>query len=85
MDNSSQWRMAAAQHVFSIAPAQVKEHENPGPLSLPTVGPDAITLDRFWRRIAELTKRYHDSKDRWIGCHEIREWNKSNRKVGMHL
>ncbi|KAJ6539637.1 hypothetical protein B0H19DRAFT_1179937 [Mycena capillaripes] len=71
-------RMAAAQHVFSIIPQQSPLEERPF-LSQPVVIPNDVILDKFWRRVAGLTTRYHDRNNIWTGSPEIREWNKTNR------
>ncbi|KAJ7156491.1 hypothetical protein C8R43DRAFT_949358 [Mycena crocata] len=78
-----QWhrsRMAAAQNVFRVhshsRPA--KAVTNNAPLSIDA---DEIKLDRFWRRVAELTSRYYDADNRWIGGQEIKQWNSANRNA----
>ncbi|KAJ7137046.1 hypothetical protein C8R44DRAFT_768375 [Mycena epipterygia] len=74
-------RMAAAQTVFSICPAPLLVDPPPNSMSVPVVDPNEDILDRFWRRVAELTSRYHDTQKKWIGGKEIRQWNKLNRKA----
>ncbi|KAJ7932925.1 hypothetical protein B0H13DRAFT_1856536 [Mycena leptocephala] len=44
-----------------------------------TAGPSLSTIERFWKRVAEVTTRYHDSKHQWTGGEEIRLWNLGNR------
>ncbi|KAJ7481180.1 hypothetical protein B0H11DRAFT_2024572 [Mycena galericulata] len=66
--------MAAGQSVFSITPLDdciVPTR----PLSVPAVRPTKDTLVNFWRRVAELTTRYHDFNNNWVGGSEIRKWN----------
>jgi hypothetical protein len=58
-------------------PLDMAEHTT----SWPTVGPTSYTLERFWRRVAEITTRYHDSQRQWTGGEEIRLWNLRNRVV----
>ncbi len=48
----------------------------------PAADPNEETLDRFWRRVAELTTRYYDADHKWIHGNEIRAWNIANRQVG---
>ncbi|KAJ7119966.1 hypothetical protein C8R43DRAFT_960036 [Mycena crocata] len=74
-------RMAAAQHVFSSRTPQRFSATSRAAktLSVPYVKPDEITLDRFWRRVADLTTRYYDADSKWIGGEEIRRWNNENR------
>jgi hypothetical protein len=50
-------------------------------MSHPEVGPSDEVLDKFWKRVAELTTRYHDVHNKWIGGPEVQEWNKTNRTV----
>lgn len=38
-------------------------------------------VNKFWKRVAELTTRYHDVENKWIGCEEVKQWNRSNRTV----
>ncbi|KAJ7272959.1 hypothetical protein C8J57DRAFT_1316152 [Mycena rebaudengoi] len=51
------------------------------PMSVPTVEPLPFIVDRFWKRVAELTTRYHDHENKWIGGEEIRQWNQANRQA----
>ena len=80
-------RMAAAQHMFCVNPTvKINTEDNPGKtLSLPIVNPSDAILDKFWTRVAELTARYHDVNDNWIGCNEVREWNRTNRAVSLKI
>ncbi|KAJ7760743.1 hypothetical protein DFH07DRAFT_816590 [Mycena maculata] len=39
---------------------------------------DPEFVNRFWKRVAELTSRYHNVEHEWIGTAEVREWNKVN-------
>ncbi|KAJ7758177.1 hypothetical protein DFH07DRAFT_772644 [Mycena maculata] len=71
-------RMEAAQSTFGLEVAP------PLTTSSPVVGPSTDILDDFWRRVAEVTTRYHDADNKWIGGSEIRKWNKANRGVGDH-
>ncbi|KAJ7150853.1 hypothetical protein C8R43DRAFT_1005413 [Mycena crocata] len=79
-------RMAAAQSVFKItrpsthipcraAPKIAKKYTGP------RTEAEEIILDRFWRRVADLTTRYYDAEQKWIGGVEIRKWNKENRNA----
>lgn len=76
-------RMAAAQHVFCVNPTvKPKLQDNSGKaLSLPIVIPNDAILDKFWGRVAELTARYHNANDHWLGSDEVRQWNRANRTV----
>ncbi|KAJ7915336.1 hypothetical protein B0H13DRAFT_406385 [Mycena leptocephala] len=49
-------------------------------MSTPVVGPADHTLEMFWKRVAEVTMRYHDAQQRWIGGEEVKRWNDANRK-----
>ncbi|KAJ7016598.1 hypothetical protein C8F04DRAFT_1201833 [Mycena alexandri] len=69
-------RMAA---MFRKGKKQTCATSTPKRLSLPAVYPDEIIIDRFWRRVAGLTTRYHDIHQKWIGGEEIRLWNSTNR------
>ncbi|KAJ7616335.1 hypothetical protein DFH06DRAFT_1145605 [Mycena polygramma] len=51
-----------------------------GVLSLPYVGPSHGTLERFWRRVAEVTTRHHDDHREWVGGEDVRRWNESNKQ-----
>ncbi|KAJ7125024.1 hypothetical protein C8R44DRAFT_782076 [Mycena epipterygia] len=66
-------------------PSSDEDSDTPGPgrsvaaertvvTSTPEAGPN---LDRFWKRVAEVTSRYHDVGKRRIGGEEIREWNRN--------
>ncbi|KAJ7114868.1 hypothetical protein C8R44DRAFT_740225 [Mycena epipterygia] len=72
-------RMEEAQTVFSIVETSPQIQILPKTLTLPVVRPNNVILDRFWRRVAEVTTRYHDSDKKWIGGHEVRQWNELNR------
>ncbi|KAJ7499740.1 hypothetical protein FB451DRAFT_1206386, partial [Mycena latifolia] len=75
-------RLQAGQSVFSAFPTPSKPQDAPAPIdamTAPAVGPDEITIDQFWRRMAELTTRYHGDQQKWIGGSEIRKWNAENR------
>ncbi|KAJ7499750.1 hypothetical protein FB451DRAFT_1206417 [Mycena latifolia] len=75
-------RLQAGQPVFSAFPTAPRSQDAPAPIdamTAPAVGPDEITLDQFWRRVAELTTRYHGDQQKWIGGSEIRKWNAENR------
>ncbi|KAJ7288054.1 hypothetical protein C8J57DRAFT_1706567 [Mycena rebaudengoi] len=45
--------------------------------------PSPTTLRKFWKRVAEVTSRYHDDNGQWTGSDEIRKWNATNRQVGL--
>ncbi|KAJ6462339.1 hypothetical protein C8R47DRAFT_1080232 [Mycena vitilis] len=47
-------------------------------MSLPAVGPSCSTLEKFWKRVAEVTTRHHDPEHGWVGGEEIRMWNEAN-------
>ncbi|KAJ7165973.1 hypothetical protein C8R46DRAFT_1035284 [Mycena filopes] len=73
-------------HTVRMAPARaVLTSVNHGPsitsagLSLPSVYPTEEVINRFWRRVAELTTRYHDVQRKWIDGEEIRLWNSQNK------
>ncbi|KAJ6457542.1 hypothetical protein C8R47DRAFT_1081976 [Mycena vitilis] len=51
-----------------------------GVLSLPYVGPSHGTLERFWRRVAEVTTRHHDDRREWVGGEDVRRWNERNKQ-----
>ncbi|KAJ7499746.1 hypothetical protein FB451DRAFT_1549282 [Mycena latifolia] len=75
-------RLQAGQSVFSAFPTPSKPQDAPAPIdamTAPAVGPDEVTLDKFWRRVAELTTRYHGDRKKWIDGSEIRKWNAENR------
>lgn len=74
--------MAAAQSVFRVAAKAPPSRPGTTPSrAVPLSDDKAILLDRFWRRVADLTTRYYDTDQRWIGGLEIRQWNKANRNV----
>ncbi|KAJ6522283.1 hypothetical protein B0H19DRAFT_683094 [Mycena capillaripes] len=64
--------------VFSIHPP-VSPPVQAQALSEPNVQPHPDILERFWRRVSELTTRYHDKNKKWIDGQEIRKWNMENR------
>ncbi|KAJ6464206.1 hypothetical protein C8R47DRAFT_1079753 [Mycena vitilis] len=47
-------------------------------MSLPAVGPTGPTLERFWKKVAEVTTRYHDPELGWVGGEDVRRWNDTN-------
>ncbi|KAJ7137597.1 hypothetical protein C8R43DRAFT_955507 [Mycena crocata] len=51
------------------------------PMSHPEVRPSATTVDRFWKKVAELTTRYHDQNNRWKGTEELQQWNVRHKKA----
>ncbi|KAJ6507325.1 hypothetical protein C8R47DRAFT_1100937 [Mycena vitilis] len=53
---------------------------NEAQTSVPDVGPSEYTIERFWKRVAEVTTRYHDEHQRWRGGEEIARWNDMNQK-----
>ncbi|KAJ7448102.1 hypothetical protein FB451DRAFT_766054 [Mycena latifolia] len=73
-------RMKAAQNVFKAKPSTVcRTDPKSDTMTAPIVVPSEVILDNFWRRVAELTTRYHDVQNKWIGGSEIRQWNAENR------
>ncbi|KAJ7457196.1 hypothetical protein B0H11DRAFT_2063289 [Mycena galericulata] len=76
-------QIKASQNVFRLPPSSLsrpKASERPWPSSIEF--PDESTLDRFWRRVVQLTTRYHDAEKRWTtGGTELRDWNMANRKA----
>jgi hypothetical protein len=84
VQSSHTTRMAAAQTVFRVVPDTRRTDPKHGSrrLSVPAAHPNEETLDRFWRRVAELTTRYYDADHKWICGDEIRAWNSANRQVG---
>ncbi|KAJ7767248.1 hypothetical protein B0H16DRAFT_1521470 [Mycena metata] len=81
--------MASAVDSARMVPALPVLHRNDslsclfmptGYMSVPAVYPTETVLDRFWRRVAQLTTRYHDVEHKWIGGGEIREWNLINQE-----
>ncbi|KAJ7635506.1 hypothetical protein DFH06DRAFT_1336527 [Mycena polygramma] len=73
--------MAAAQGTFRVVPERPRPKKRKPVLSVPAVEPNEQILDRFWRKVAQMTTRYHDSEQKWISGGEIREWNTRNREV----
>lgn len=49
----------------------------------PCSAPDPELVNRFWKRVAELTSRYHDIQNNWTGVSELKEWNNKNRNVSQ--
>ncbi|KAJ7472776.1 hypothetical protein FB451DRAFT_302950 [Mycena latifolia] len=49
-------------------------------MSEPSVTPSPQMLERFRRRVTELTSRHHDSDNNCIGGEEIRVWNRTHRE-----
>ncbi|KAJ7611889.1 hypothetical protein DFH06DRAFT_1485049 [Mycena polygramma] len=81
-DTSHRARLAAAQTVFRVEPHTPPPSESfRTGLTVPDTEPTEEILDQFWRRVAELTTRYHDSQRKWICGDEIRMWNSENRKA----
>jgi len=75
--------MVAAQTVFRAVPLNYpppKAKEVPVQ-TVPAVDPKEDILDRFWRRVAQVTTRYHDVEHKWICGDEIRQWNLENRQA----
>lgn len=50
-------------------------------MSLPAVGPAYSTIERFWKKVAEVTTRHHDPQLGWVGGEDIRRWNEENTAV----
>ncbi|KAJ7660737.1 hypothetical protein DFH06DRAFT_1129795 [Mycena polygramma] len=48
-------------------------------MSVPDIRPNPDVVHKFWKRVAELTTRYHDANNNWVGGSEIRKWNNDNR------
>lgn len=65
----------------------ISEADAPDPISsgTNTENPSPEVLNRFWKRVAELTSRYHDVEKGWVGVDEVREWNRANRTVNTQL
>ncbi|KAJ7659614.1 hypothetical protein DFH06DRAFT_1402685 [Mycena polygramma] len=75
-------RLAAAQTVFRVVPATSAEKETDlTTVTTPAVHPSEEILDRFWRRVDELTTRYYDASHVWIVGTEIKAWNWENREA----
>jgi hypothetical protein len=55
--------------------------DDSGTTSSPEVGPSVDVMNKFWKRVAELTTRYHDNEGRWVGGREVKEWNNTHRTV----
>ncbi|KAJ7187202.1 hypothetical protein C8R46DRAFT_1207167 [Mycena filopes] len=74
-------RMAPARSILTSVNHQSNVSSNGSnlPATYPYIHPTEDLLDRFWRRVAQLTTRYHDVERKWIGGEEIRQWN------GLHL
>ncbi|KAJ6452020.1 hypothetical protein C8R47DRAFT_1229579 [Mycena vitilis] len=82
MDDSQPVRMVAAQSCYSVASYEALAVDQVGTEPTPAkLEPSALFLDKFWRRVAQLTTRYHDVDRKWIGGEEIRKWNTDNRKA----
>ncbi|CAK5277617.1 unnamed protein product [Mycena citricolor] len=52
--------------------------EDDGTMSSPAVTPSDEVKSRFWKRVAEITSRYHNVETGWTGTKEVRDWNHSN-------
>ncbi|KAF7326543.1 hypothetical protein MVEN_02607400 [Mycena venus] len=58
------------------------EGNNPkfGPtMSMPEVEPVPDVVNRFWKRVAEVTARYHGIERKWIGSEELKAWTETHR------
>ncbi|KAF7357885.1 hypothetical protein MVEN_00834700 [Mycena venus] len=52
---------------------------DPAPaMSLPEVEPHPDVVNRFWKRVAEVTARYHGIEKKWMGGDELREWTQTH-------
>ncbi|KAJ7027193.1 hypothetical protein C8F04DRAFT_1189856 [Mycena alexandri] len=71
-------RMATALSVINCDVPITCTTPPTGVLSVPAVYPTEPILDSFWRRVAQLTTRYHDVEHKWIAGDEIRLWNSYN-------
>ncbi|KAJ7662639.1 hypothetical protein DFH06DRAFT_1128851 [Mycena polygramma] len=40
---------------------------------------DLDVTHKFWKRVTELTARYHDPENGWIGSPEVKKWNQIYR------
>ncbi|KAJ7860623.1 hypothetical protein B0H13DRAFT_1900895 [Mycena leptocephala] len=47
-------------------------------MSLPEVEPVVEVVNRFWKRVAEVTARYHGAENKWVGADELVEWNRTH-------
>ncbi|KAJ6581756.1 hypothetical protein B0H19DRAFT_1061272 [Mycena capillaripes] len=47
-------------------------------MSLPEVIPNSLVVNRFWKRVSEVTARYHDADNKWKGGEELKQWNTLN-------
>ncbi|KAJ7664487.1 hypothetical protein DFH06DRAFT_1127898 [Mycena polygramma] len=63
------------------SPSPQTAGEEVATLSLPNVDPSPEVVERFWKRVAELTARYHDVDNNWTGSPEVKAWNNSHRKA----
>jgi hypothetical protein len=43
--------------------------------------PHPVIVHNFWKHVAEITTRYRDINNTWIGGPEIKAWNNSHREV----
>ncbi|KAJ7108920.1 hypothetical protein C8R43DRAFT_1043544 [Mycena crocata] len=66
------------QFVFSIRPPPLRRPDVVMPAP-PNAKPPPLFLERFWRRVSEITTRYYDRDHKWIGGEEIKLWNEQNR------
>ncbi|KAJ7637963.1 hypothetical protein DFH06DRAFT_1138610 [Mycena polygramma] len=47
------------------------------PSSEPEAWADPGVTHKFWKRVTELTARYHDPDNGWIGSPEVKKWNQT--------
>ncbi|KAJ7620709.1 hypothetical protein DFH06DRAFT_1305949 [Mycena polygramma] len=83
MQNLHSERMEAAQTVLPITPTYSWLPIEPPSSKVTPKGSlseeEKGKRDKFWRKVAKLTTRYHDRERKWIGGSEIREWNRKNK------
>ncbi|KAJ7683321.1 hypothetical protein B0H17DRAFT_1074282 [Mycena rosella] len=49
-------------------------------MSLPIMDPNSEVVQRFWKRVAEISGMSHDAHKKWVGRDEVKSWNQSNRE-----
>ncbi|KAJ7617675.1 hypothetical protein DFH06DRAFT_1145101 [Mycena polygramma] len=52
-------------------------------MSVPNVSPNPEVVNRFWKRVAEVTARYHDADHRLVCSPALRDWIKTNQEPCM--
>ncbi|KAJ6470775.1 hypothetical protein C8R47DRAFT_751686 [Mycena vitilis] len=48
-------------------------------MSIPEVSPNPEVVNRFWKRVAELTTRFHDADNVLVSGHELKDWVAKNQ------